>query len=129
MDDLKKRRFLAGFIDLICLPFLIFVILTYLHRAQLPVFVIIFIETVWLTVRDLFGGAGPGKRLYKLKVIRTDTGEVLTRKDFVIGFYRNLLLAIPLFFSICFIVEVIVLFRSGERLGDKWAKTAVVDAS
>jgi uncharacterized RDD family membrane protein YckC len=129
MDDLKKRRFLAGFIDLMCIPFVIFFTLGTLHRAPVPNVILIVIGTVWLIVRDLFDGAGPGKRLYKLKVIHKETGKTLDKKDIIIALYRNLLIAIPFFFSICFVIEAIVLFRTGERLGDKWAKTAVVDAS
>ena len=98
MDDLKKRRFKAGFIDLFCIPFLIFFVIGTLHKAQPPLSVTILISTLWLVIRDLFDGAGPGKRLCKLKVIKKSTGEALDKKDFFIGLVRNIMLAIPFFY-------------------------------
>lgn len=129
MDSVKKRRFLAACIDLFFLPAVIFFVLGYLNQKPAPVYVAIIINITWLSVRDIFDGAGPGKRLCKVRVIRTDTGEALQPHDFVIGFFRNILLAIPFVLVFGFFIETIILFARGERLGDKWAKTQVVDAA
>jgi uncharacterized RDD family membrane protein YckC len=126
MDSVKKRRFLAAFIDLFVIPSIFFFVLGYVNQGPAPIYVAIIINITWLSVRDIFNGAGPGKRLCKVRVIRVDTGEALQPNDFLIGFLRNILMAIPFVLVFGFFIETIILFATGERLGDKWAKTRVV---
>lgn len=129
MDRYLQKRFLAAFIDLFCVPFVIYFVIGYLNRGNPPLYITVAVNIFWLAVRDLFNGAGPGKRLCSLRVIRRDTGQPLQTKDIPHALLRNILLYIPLVLILGYIIEIVMLTAKKERLGDIWAKTEVVDVS
>jgi uncharacterized RDD family membrane protein YckC len=91
-------------------------------------------ETLWVglaqvagavvfMLRDaLFGGAGPGKRLMGLRVVKAQDGTPLSYGQ---AFLRWISLAIPLFN----LVDLSISYRDRlqRRYGDRWAKTRVID--
>lgn len=127
-QSIKTKRIIAAFIDLVAIPFLLFFAIGFSYTPNIPVYVSILFNVVWFSMRDLYDGAGPGKRLMHLKVVLAETGEALSYQTAVRGFLRNVLFMIPFFWFISFIVELIVLIIKGERVGDMWAKTKVVEA-
>jgi len=127
MQSIKKRRFLAALIDLLVIPAIFIVAVTVSLRSELPLYVQVFFNVVWLSIRDMWGGAGPGKRVMHLQVVLQETGEPLSKQTLVHGVLRNLLLMIPFVLVLGYFVEVLMLAVRGERLGDAMAKTTVVD--
>ncbi len=68
------------------------------------------------------GGQSIGKKAMKIKVVKEDTGEMITG-DWGASIIRYVSLLIP-FFNI---VDALMVFSSDHRrFGDKWAKTVVV---
>lgn len=123
-------RFLASLFDLIIVPIILGVVFGLLFFAAPPALrnvVLIFVNVAWTCLRDMIGGAGPGKRMAKIKVISVDNGGVPTLRKLII---RNLLIWIPFVLMIGFPIEVIRIFiMKKDRLGDLWAKTKVVSAN
>ena len=69
-------------------------------------------------------GQSIGKKLMGIKVIKEDTGQLLTN-DYGTAITRQVSLLIP-FFNI---VDALMVFSEDrKRFGDKWAKTIVVKA-
>jgi|GEM_PF-2228597 len=78
-----------------------------------------------LFFRDsLFGGASPGKRLVGLRVVKAEDG--VTPLSVGQGIVRWLSQLIPYFN----IYDIVVVYRDPRlrRMGDRWAKTRVVDS-
>jgi len=121
-----KRWLAATSYDLVYVPFLIgFVAGLVLINASdwIRVVILVILNVAWVVVKDLnCSMLSPGKRMAGLKVV-SETGEAITTQQ---AFLRNILLIIPgvLFFG--YIIEAAMLLFTGERLGDKWAKTKVV---
>jgi uncharacterized RDD family membrane protein YckC len=68
------------------------------------------------------GGQSIGKKAMKIKVVKEDTGEMITG-DWGTSIIRYVSLLIP-FFNI---VDALMVFSGDHRrFGDKWAKTVVV---
>lgn len=68
------------------------------------------------------GGQSIGKKAMKIKVVKEDTGEMITG-DWGTSIIRYVSLLIPLFN----IVDALMIFSGDRRrFGDKWAKTVVV---
>lgn len=113
--------------DLVIVPFFIgfFAGLVLFNAPDvLRVIVLVLLNVAWVVGKDLNNSfLSIGKRLTGIKVVSADSGQAITLKQ---SFIRNLLLIVPgvLFFG--YPIELIVLLTKGERLGDKWAKTAVV---
>ncbi|WP_460975864.1 RDD family protein [Spirosoma knui] len=69
-------------------------------------------------------GQSIGKKLMGIKVIKEDSGQMLTN-DYGTAITRQVSLLIPLFN----IVDALMVFSDDrKRFGDKWAKTVVVKA-
>jgi len=67
-------------------------------------------------------GQSIGKKIMKIKVVKEDTGDMIT-SDWGTAIIRSVSLIIPLFN----IVDALMVFSSDRRrFGDKWAKTVVV---
>ena len=80
--------------------------------------------TVLFFVRDaMFGGAGPGKRIFGLKVVKHEDG--VSPLSYGQGIVRSLAHLIPLFN----LVDASSPYRDPlqRRYGDAWAKTRVLD--
>ncbi|WP_250630931.1 RDD family protein [Rhodoflexus caldus] len=68
------------------------------------------------------GGQSIGKKAMKIKVVKEDTGEMITG-DWGTSIIRYVSLLIP-FFNI---IDALMVFSGDRRrFGDKWAKTVVV---
>jgi len=79
--------------------------------------------TVLFLVRDaLFGGAGPGKRLFGLRVVRSADGEP-------VGYGQAILRWLSQFIPIFNLIDAFA--PAGDpfqrRYGDRWARTRVID--
>jgi uncharacterized RDD family membrane protein YckC len=128
-----NRRILALLLDTIILAYLpMFVLMFALLMSGVPgesVSLIINIASLaWVLlifVRDsAFGGAGPGKRMTGLRVVRTADGRTkLTNGQGVVRWLSQL---IP-FFNL---YDVIFPYRDPlfRRVGDRWAGTRVLDS-
>lgn len=124
---MDSKRIGAFFVDFIItaiimdIPFMILVILP-LVKGQQPSDVILrtlistLIAFLYLILRDLPKNASIGKRIFKLKIIDSKTKEEATLKQ---RFLRNL----PLLLNW---IEIITFVCSGKRIGDRLAKTDVV---
>jgi uncharacterized RDD family membrane protein YckC len=130
--NFHNRRFVALMLDsilLIYLPmFLTTMVLALLGVSPdvLGIVVnLISLSTVFiLFFRDsIFGGAGPGKRIMGLRVVRSSDGSSPLGAGQ--GFLRWLSQLIP-FFNL---YDAIVPYRDPlfRRIGDRWAKTRVLD--
>ncbi|UNC91018.1 RDD family protein [Candidatus Contubernalis alkaliaceticus] len=102
-------------------------------------FLVMMLSYIWfiayILLRDSFGkGQSFGKRLFGLKVIKLDNGLSCSPGD---SFMRNLpgfgfiLLNyfLPIFTFPFLLIEPVTIFRSlkGQRIGDCWARTQVID--
>ena len=124
---MDSKRIGAFFVDFIItaiimeIPFMILVILP-LVKGQQPSDVILrtlistLIAFLYLVLRDLPKNGSFGKRIFKLKIIASKTKEAATLKQ---RFLRN----IPLILNW---IEIITFVCSGKRIGDRLAKTDVV---
>ncbi len=121
MND-KLKRIVATVIDFysICLLASIFTgIITKGNVAVTPFSATVYVTAYFLLLlfKDIvFSNASLGKRICNLKVVKTD-GTKLTVVDVI---KRNLpgTILLP--------VEILLLLFNNRRLGDAWAKTAVV---
>ncbi len=127
---LYNRRIFAVMIDymlLVYLPVLSAVPLALLVGQQSTFIVIQIAQLIGvclLFVRDaLFRGAGPGKRLMRLRVVQSKDGR--SPLTFGQGIVRWLSVMIP-FFNL---YDISVPYRDPlvRRFGDRWAKTRVID--
>jgi len=119
----KGRRVVAAVFDLVFVPMLIgFVAAVILLPAPEAVRYIVLgiLNVAWLVVRDGFWS--PGRKLTGIKLV-SQTGSGVTVIQALI---RNLLLIIPFVLLVGYFIELIALIVSGNRLGDKWAKTKTV---
>ncbi len=120
---MKVKRLLAGLIDfyIICFLCTAFIgVITWGKLNVTPLTIILFILLFVLLqlIKDcVFKNASIGKRIFKIKIIKTDETK-LTLTDIV---KRN----IP--FVLFIGLEVIILVFNYQRLGDVWAKTLVVN--
>ena len=120
----KGRRFAADVIDLIVIPILLGVALGLL-LLNVPEAIrsalLIVVNIAWLIFRDIV--YSPGRAMVGLKIISlTGPGKPTIAQAFI----RNILLIIPFVLVIGYLVEIIALIATGERVADKWAKTRVV---
>ena len=120
--DYKFQRLLAMAVDfyIICSvsTLMTYIIMSGEAKAITP-FVQIFIFDALMLVRDLpFKNASIGKRIFRLKIVKTDDTE-LKATDLL---KRNVpsILLLP--------IELHLVILSKERIGDNWAKTKVVKA-
>lgn len=124
---MDSKRIGAFFVDFIItaiimdIPFMILVILP-LIKGQQPSDVILrtlistLIAFLYLVLRDLPKNGSIGKRIFKLKIIDSKTKEAASLKQ---RFLRNILLLLNW-------IEIITFVCSGKRIGDRLAKTDVV---
>ncbi|MBN1493869.1 MAG: RDD family protein [Candidatus Omnitrophica bacterium] len=119
-------RFLAALFDLVIIPIILGIMFGLLFFAAAPALrniVLIFVNIAWTCLRDIAGGAGPGKRMAGLKVVTTDGGQPSVGQYIL----RNILLWVPFVLLIGFIIETVMIFIvKKDRLGDRWAKCKVV---
>ncbi|MDR3617710.1 MAG: RDD family protein [Paludisphaera borealis] len=128
-----NRRFVALMLDsllLVYVPMILTVVALSLlgvepTTVQLAMNIISLAALPLLFFRDsIFGGAGPGKRIMGLRVVQTADGRMpLTHSQ---GVVRWLSQFIP-FFNL---YDAAVPYRDPllRRIGDRWAKTRVLDA-
>ena len=119
------KRMAAALIDLLIIPILIGVVAGLVLFAVPNIrrnIVLVIVNVAWVALRDI-RGAGPGKKMVGIKVIDIDSGSILS---VVQSFIRNILLIVPFVLVIGYLLETIMIFSSGDRYGDKWAKTRVV---
>lgn len=124
---MDSKRIGAFFVDFIItaiimnIPFMVLVMYPTI-KGQQPSDVILrtlistLIAFLYLILRDLPKNASIGKRIFKLKIIDSKTKEEATLKQ---RFLRN----IPLLLNW---IEIITFVCSGKRIGDRLAKTDVV---
>lgn len=124
---MDSKRIGAFFVDFIItaiimnIPFMVLVMYPTI-KGQQPSDVILrtlistLIAFLYLILRDLPKNASIGKRIFKLKIIDSKTKEDATLKQ---RFLRNL----PLLLNW---IEIITFVCSGKRIGDRLAKTDVV---
>ncbi|MBP5436555.1 MAG: RDD family protein [Treponema sp.] len=124
---MDSKRIGAFFVDFIItaiimnIPFMVLVMYPTI-KGQQPSDVILrtlistLIAFLYLILRDLPKNASIGKRIFKLKIIDSKTKEEATLKQ---RFLRNL----PLLLNW---IEIITFVCSGKRIGDRLAKTDVV---
>jgi len=122
-----SKRVFAACIDCGLIPlFAAFIIsvLLILIPGSLRNFLVLFMSIAWFSFKDtFFEGAGPGKKIFGLRVISKATGKKITAGQ---GFIRNVLLLLPIISIIGVPLEFFILLLKGERFGDKWAGTKVV---
>ena len=124
MND-KIKRILAAIIDFYCICFLssAFIYAFTLGKFSSTPFFITMYLIVFLSLlllKDLaFKSTTIGKRIFKLKIVKTD-GTNLTIFDVI---KRN----IPI--MILLPVEAFLIIVNNRRIGDVWAKTSVVYAA
>jgi len=140
--NLRMRRVGAAVIDMIVIPiatipiqlglgFLIALLIGDLSDALRMIITLLVYMGLWtiLSLRDLIGkGAGPGKMIFGLRVISTESGEKITWKQ---ALHRNLLFILfcsPIVQWLIFLIELIFVLSKGKRLGDMMAKTEVINA-
>jgi len=125
---MKSKRMLAFFIDdiiaamIMNIPFFVLVIFPLIKGDKIDNIILrsiisTLIAFLYFLLRDLPENGSIGKRLLKLKVIDADTKEAATKAQRII---RN----IPLILGW---IEVIVFLASQKRIGDRMAKTDVVE--
>jgi uncharacterized RDD family membrane protein YckC len=81
---------------------------------------------VYMLLRDgLFGGRSLGKKLMKLRVVRSDGSKC----DFVSSALRNITLPVFSIIPPLYLIELLLplVDKEGLRLGDRVAKTQVVE--
>ena len=118
------QRFAAAFIDGIVgnVPFWILAIVSYKLAMIGYVFTIGYLLTK--DALPFLNGQSVGKKLMGIKVVKEETGQMLTN-DYGTAITRQVSLLIPLFN----IVDALMVFSDErKRFGDKWAKTVVVKA-
>jgi uncharacterized RDD family membrane protein YckC len=76
------------------------------------------IAMIFIVFRDVFGGRSIGKRIMKLRVVPTGEGQETASAGALI--LRNI-------FVIIWPIEALLLLSGKDRLGDKVAKTRVVE--
>ena len=110
-----RRREVAFIADMTITFILIFVV-----AILPPLSVLVYIA--FLGKDCLFSGSSPGKAVFGLRVIDTDTGKPIGLSTSI---KRNLPLLIP---AVGFIIQIIaaVQLRKGYRIGDVWANSKVV---
>lgn len=91
-------------------------------RAALALLVLgLVLSTAYSYVRDAVGGRSIGRRLLRLRVVDRDS-------RLPIGALRSLKRELPLHVFPLSLAELWLGRKAGQRLGDRWAKTVVVDA-
>ena len=122
-------RFLAALFDLVVIPVVLGIIFGLLFLQAPPTLrnvVLVFVNIAWTCLRDIQGGAGPGKRMAGIKVIDAKTGGAPSLGQLV---FRNILIWIPFILLFGFIIEAIIIFiTKKDRLGDRWAGCKVVSS-
>lgn len=125
---MNSKRLAAFFVDFIItavimeIPFFILIIFP-LIKGNSPSGIVArtlastLIAFIYLILRDLPAKGSIGKRIFKLKVIDSETKELATAK-------QRLLRNIPLLLNW---IEIIIFLVSNNRLGDRIAKTDVVE--
>ena len=127
----KGKRMAAAMIDLILIPIvlgMIFGLLLLAAPAWFQTTVLILVNILWVSARDCFKGAGPGKRMVGIKVVAVETGQPITFANYGQAFARNILLIIPVVLFFGYIIETFMILFKGHRICDNWAKTEVVEA-
>jgi uncharacterized RDD family membrane protein YckC len=122
----RGQRFVAGAIDLLLIPMVLgfiiglFFLFFLPYQYDIQTIVQVLANAVWLTVRDRV--FAPGRMFFQLKLVKLDG----SRPSVGTSILRNIHLMIPLVQYIGYIMEIISLVVTGERVADKWAKTKVV---
>ena len=120
------KRFAAAIVDLIVIPFVIGIIVGLMFAATkadqgLQMVILIGFNVGWLIFRDMVGS--PGRAMVGIKLQKTDGSPV----SFGTAISRNIHLMIPFVLLIGYLVELIALLSTGQRLADRWANTIVVE--
>ena len=121
----KGRRFASALIDLLVIPIILGIIAGLILLAvpeAVRNLVLIAINIGWLIFRDTV--FSPGRRMVALKVATLEGGKISIGQAFI----RNILIMIPFVLVIGYIVEIVFIAAKGNRLAERWAKTAIVTA-
>jgi len=126
---MNTKRIAAGFIDFLIAALIqsflmFFFIMKPLMTQQIEADEIIlinlqitYISMIYMVIRDLLGSRSIGKRIIKLKIVNIDSKDQVSFSKL---FLRNITWLLGP-------IEIIVYFIYGSRIGDKIAKTSVVD--
>ena len=125
---MNSKRIGAFFVDLIItamimnIPFWLLVMYPTIKGNQpsdiiLRTLLSTFIAFIYLILRDLPNKGSVGKRIFKLKIINSETKELASVS-------QRLLRNIPLLLNW---IEIIIYIVSKKRIGDRIAKTDVVE--
>ena len=118
----KIKRVLAAYIDFFIICFLSTVVVGALTLGEFSVTIIsvivyITVFLLLLLLKDcVFKNASIGKRIFKLKIVKTDETKLMII-DII---KRNILLVILM------AIESILLITNDRRIGDVWANTVVI---
>jgi len=121
----KGKRILAAIFDLVIVPIILGIVFGLLLVAAdqaVRNVILILVNAGWLIFRDVV--YAPGKAMAGIKLVSASGGKVTIGQAVV----RNLLLMVPFVLLVGYIVEMVMIFVKGERLGDKWAKAQVIVA-
>lgn len=119
----KRRRILADVFDLLLVPIGLGVIAALVLLAAPEVVrnvVLIIVNVFWMIFRDVV--FSPGRWMCDIKLVSLVGGKVTLLQALI----RNILLIIPFVLLIGYIVEIVMVLVTGERLEDRWAKARVV---
>lgn len=121
----RGKRFIAAMIDLILVPVLLGAFLAlftfWLFGTNAFNFLFYLVYVGWVIFRDTI--FSPGRSLVGISLISLE-GEKVTVQQ---AFKRNLLIILPFIGILGYLVEMISLIMTGERVMDSWAKTKVID--
>ena len=124
----KGRRFAEAVIDLFIIPILLGVavglILVAINAGEvLRSVILVLVNIAWVIFRDAV--YSPGRAMVGVKLTSLAGSKVTVTQAFI----RNILIIIPFVLVIGYIVEIVSIIATGQRVGDKWAKTQAVLAS
>jgi uncharacterized RDD family membrane protein YckC len=117
-------RFIAALIDGIISAVPIYLFIPISFTLVVPGYALCIAYQLTKDALPFLNGQSIGKRVMKIKVVKQDTGEMITN-DYGTAIIRQLSLLIPIF---NIIDAAMVLGSEGLRFGDQWAKTRVVKA-
>jgi uncharacterized RDD family membrane protein YckC len=122
LGSLKGKRVLAGLFDLLLMPIVIGIVPGLLVLAApyvVQVIVLAVVYIAWLLVRDTVWA--PGRQLAGIKLVSENGGAITITQAII----RNVLL-FPYILVVGYVLEIIMVLATGQRLADKWAKTKTV---
>lgn len=110
------KRIAAGVIDIVVVQLFVLALIKFAHLGGT---INILVSVIYFFTRDNLLSGGIGKQLLKLKVTKEDGGDI--EGDWKVAILHNLIIAIfP-------IAEVIMILVTGKSIGERIAKTMVIE--